>query len=59
MNPNKKYQKPETQVIYVETEGDVFVLSGQVPGQDKNPGDIGITNSYFNKSSQILKGSDE
>lgn len=47
MNTKKEYQRPETNVIRLEAEGEVFVLSGRSPGADKNPGDISVGNSSF------------
>ena len=56
MDNKKKYQKPEVTLIKVETEGEVFVLSGTVPGSEKNPGEIGVNSSYFKNSGSILGG---
>lgn len=58
MDNKKKYQKPEVDVILVETEGEVFVLSGNSPGADKNPGEIKVADTFFKNSEGILGGNE-
>ncbi len=57
MNNKKSYQKPEMTLIKVETEGEVFALSGVSPGKDNNPGGIGIegNSSFFSRNKNVLK----
>lgn len=58
MSNKQIYQKPESAVILIETEGDISVIvtSGGSPSETKTPSLP--TNSFFKDSGSILKGDD-
>ena len=59
MSNKQIYQKPESCMILIETEGDinVVVTSGASPSEGKTPS-IPV-NSFFKDAAGILKGNDQ
>ncbi len=59
MNNKQMYQKPESCVILIETEGDMSIIATSgIPSSTKTPS-IGTTDSFFKGSENSILDSGE